>query len=58
MDRYISGSRNCKNGEVSGSRNRKKGEISGSRNRQNGRQILYLTEEEQVREATKSARTK
>ena len=36
MDRYISGSRNCKNGEVTGSRNRKKGEISGSRNRQNG----------------------
>ena len=41
MDRYISGSRNCKNGDVSGSRNRKKEEISGSRNRQNGRQILY-----------------
>ena len=41
MDRYISGSINCKNGEVSGSRNRQNGEISGSRNRQNGWQILY-----------------
>ena len=41
MDKYISGSRNCKNGEISGSRNRKNGAISGSRNRQNGRQILY-----------------
>ena len=36
MDQKVSGSRNCRNGEVSGSRSRKNTAVSGSKNCKNG----------------------